>query len=305
MDILWLGEETCHDVTLTGGKAASLSLLSSRFRVQPGFCVTTSAFRKWRGDGVTTCPEDLNKLLGTAWDRLESDCEGACRVAVRSSAVDEDGQQASFAGQYETFLNIESIEALADAVVRCWASAETERAIHYRETRAEGDGKGGLAVLVQRLVQADVSVVAFSANPVTGSRDEVVVNSAWGLGESVVGGTVTPDTFIVRKKDMDVADKARMTVSISGGTEEVNVPGFMRKSPSLDLDWVTEIAQLALDLEKQFDYPVDIECAVADGELHLLQCRPITTVRFQRMSIISRCRSSIVSHDISERLDGK
>ena len=282
MDILWLGDEACHDVASTGGKAASLSRLSSSYRVPPGFCVTTSAYQKW-GAADVLCPDDLRKLLEDAWNRLDRDCEGACRVAVRSSAIDEDGQQASFAGQYETFLNVEGVDALSNAVAGCWASAESERAIHYRESRGEATGKAGLAVLVQRLVPADVSAVAFSANPVTGSRDEVVINSAWGLGESVVGGTVTPDTFAVRKQDLvvtkeEVADKALMTVSVPGGTEEVNVPGFMRKSPSLDSDRVAEIAQLAVDLEKQHDYPVDIECAVAEGELFLLQCRPITTV---------------------------
>lgn len=244
--------------------------------------MTTSAYQKW-GDADVSCPEDLKELLEAAWARLEQDCEGACRVAVRSSAVDEDGQQASFAGQYETFLNVEGVDALSNAVAGCWASAESERAIHYRENQGEATGKAGLAVLVQRLVPADVSAVAFSANPVTGSRDEVMINSAWGLGESVVGGTVTPDTFSVSKKDLtvmreQVADKALMTVSVPGGTEEVNVPGFMRKSPSLDSDRITEIAQLAIDLEKQHDHPVDIECAVAEGELFLLQCRPITTV---------------------------
>jgi pyruvate,water dikinase len=284
MDILWLGEEACHDVAFTGGKAANLSLLSSTHPVPPGFCVTTAAYGKWESNGKSaSCPPDFQQQLKTAWDRLESECEGACRVAVRSSAVDEDGQQASFAGQYETFLNVEGLEALADAVMRCWASAETERAIHYRETRAGLKGEAGLAVLVQRLVPADASVVAFSANPVTGSRDEVVINSAWGLGESVVGGTVTPDTFVVGKKDLsvtkeEIADKTRMTVSVAGGTEEVSVPGFMRKTPSLDSDRITEIARLALDLEKQFGYPVDLECAVAEGQLYLLQCRPVTTV---------------------------
>ena len=284
MDILWLGEETCHDVALTGGKAASLSFLSSRYRVPPGFCVTTTAYGKWGGTGkAASCPEDLGKLLETAWARLESDGEGPCRVAVRSSAVDEDGQQASFAGQYETFLNVEGVVALSDAIVRCWASAETERAIHYRETRAERTGNAGLAVLVQRLVPEDVSAIAFSANPVTGNRDGIVVNAAWGLGESVVGGMVTPDTFVVRKKDLtllkqEVAEKDCMTVSIQGGTEEVRVPGFMRKAASLEPDQVTEIAQLARDLENHLNHPVDLECAVADSVLFLLQCRPITTV---------------------------
>jgi pyruvate, water dikinase len=109
-----------------------------------------------------------------------------------------------------------------------------------------------------------------------------VINASWGLGESLVGGTVTPDTFVVRKADLAVmsriADKERMTVSISGGTREVAVPRFLRHEPSLAEAQVMEVAQLALSLEAIMGYPVDIECAYASGQLYLLQCRPITTL---------------------------
>ncbi len=140
-----------------------------------------------------------------------------------------------------------------------------------------------LAVLVQQLVAADVAAVAFSANPITGNRDEVMINASWGLGESIVGGTVTPDTFIVRKSDLAVttqviADKQQMTVAAPGGTREVDVPRFLRKAASLNEEQVVEIARLALTLEATMEHPVDVECAYAGGELYLLQCRPITTL---------------------------
>jgi pyruvate,water dikinase len=139
-------------------------------------------------------------------------------------------------------------------------------------------------VLVQQLVASDVSAVVFSANPITGNRDEVVINASWGLGESIVGGTVTPDTFIVHKSDLAVvqgviANKQRMTVSASGGTHEVEVPRFLRNEASLNGEQVLEMAKLALTLEVTMEHPVDVECAYAGGELYLLQCRPITTLR--------------------------
>jgi pyruvate,water dikinase len=134
------------------------------------------------------------------------------------------------------------------------------------------------------LVASDVSAVIFSANPVTGNRDEIMINASWGLGESIVGGTVTPDTFIVRKSDLaitnrTIADKQHMTVSTSGGTHEVEVPRFLRNETSLNDEQVIEMAKLALTLEITMEHPVDIECAYAGGELYLLQCRPITTLR--------------------------
>jgi pyruvate,water dikinase len=133
------------------------------------------------------------------------------------------------------------------------------------------------------LVAADVAAVAFSANPITGNHAEVVINASWGLGESIVGGTVTPDMFIVRKSDLAVinrviADKQQMTVSASGGTREVAVPRFLRQAACLTDEQVVEMAKLVLTLEATLEHPVDVECAFAGGDLYLLQCRPITTL---------------------------
>jgi phosphoenolpyruvate synthase/pyruvate phosphate dikinase len=203
---------------------------------------------------------------------------------VRSSAVDEDGEAASFAGQHETFLNIVGADSIVKAVTRCWESARAERALEYRRRQGLSVESLKLAVLVQQLVASDVSAVVFSANPITGNREEILINASWGLGESIVGGTVTPDTFVVRKSDLAITgriivDKQRMTVAIPGGTKEVDVPRFLRDQASLDDEQVIEMAQLALTLEATMSYPVDMECAFAGGKLYLLQCRPITTLR--------------------------
>jgi pyruvate,water dikinase len=140
-----------------------------------------------------------------------------------------------------------------------------------------------LAVLVQQLVPADAAAVVFSANPVTGSRHEVVINASWGLGESLVSGTVTPDTYVVRKSDLavmtrDIAEKRRMTGLACAGTQEVPVPRQQQKVPSIDDAQIVELARLSMALEATMGWPVDIECAYQGRALHLLQCRPITTL---------------------------
>lgn len=140
-----------------------------------------------------------------------------------------------------------------------------------------------MAVLVQEFILADVSAVVFSANPVTGSPDEVVINASWGLGESVVGGTVTPDSYLVHKETLNVlerqiADKRRMAVPALEGTEEIDMPRSLRTRPALEDSQVVELAQLAVALEATMGGPVDLECSYHAGLLYLLQCRPITTM---------------------------
>ncbi|MDP8922674.1 MAG: PEP/pyruvate-binding domain-containing protein, partial [Chloroflexota bacterium] len=185
--------------------------------------------------------------------------------------------------QHDTYLNVAGAEAVIAAVERCWASAVSERTRAYRRQHGLAVAGVRLAVLVQLLVPADVSGAAFSANPLTGSREEVVVNASFGLGESIVGGTVTPDTYVVRKGDLavlrrDVGDKARMTILVPGETADVDVPRLLRRRPALDDRQASSVARLALDLETAMGWPVDIEFAFKGGELYLLQCRPITTL---------------------------
>jgi len=294
MEILWLGEPDCHNRTLVGGKVANLSRLAASYRVPPGFCLTTVALQKAITAGFVleenapqpqTLPDIIDGELARAYQTLADRCSVVLpSVAVRSSAVDEDGTSASFAGQYETYLNIIGVNAIAEAVMRCWGTVQSARVLDYR--RQQGLARDGtqLAVLVQQLVMADVSAVVFSANPVSGNPDEVVINASWGLGESIVGGTVTPDTYVIHKADLSVAsrqiaEKGRMTVAVDGGTQEVGVPRFLRTQPSISDDHAAEMAQLALKLETEMGWPVDIECAYHAGDLYLLQCRPITTLQ--------------------------
>ena len=279
MNLLWLGDPKSFDAALVGGKAANLSRLARmHHRVPDGFSLPVTVME-------AAHPLDLrDEIFAATADLMACHSLPELVVAVRSSAVDEDGAVASFAGQHETYLNIVGADAIIQAVTRCWESARSERALEYRRQQGLSVNRPQLAVLVQQLVASDVSAVVFSANPITGSRDEIMINASWGLGESIVGGTVTPDTFIVRKTDLaitsrTIADKQRMTISAPGGTHEVDVPRFLRTEISLNDKQAVEMAKLALSLEVTMEHPVDIECAYSGGELYLLQCRPITTLR--------------------------
>ena len=279
MNLLWLGDPKSFDSSLVGGKAANLSRLARLYhRVPDGFSLPVTVMDEAH-------PLDLrDEITAAISDLMACHSLPGFIAAVRSSAVDEDGITASFAGQHETYLNIAGAEAIIRAVIRCWESARSEHAVHYRRQQGLPVERPQIAVLVQQLVAADAAAVVFSANPITGNRDEVMINASWGLGESIVGGTVTPDTFIVRKSDLVIiqrfiADKQYMTVSVPGGTHEVDVPRFLRNSSSLNDEQVIEMAKLALTLESTMEYPVDVECAYAGDELYLLQCRPITTLR--------------------------
>lgn len=282
--VLWLGDEACHDPAVVGGKAASLSRLAARYCVPVGFCLTVAAHAQWASNGASEPAPGLMARVDEAYARLAKTANAdEIAVAVRSSAVGEDGAGASFAGQHDTYLNVAGATGVAQAVLGCWSSLHSEHALTYRASHGLGGEGLRMPVLVQTLVPADRAVVAFSANPVTGDRGEVLINANWGLGESIVAGEVVPDTYAVRKHDMaigtrDVQYKEHMTVLEPGGTRMGEVPEALRSAPVLTDEDVAEVAALASSLEDAMGWPVDIECAYADGALYLLQCRPITTL---------------------------
>ncbi|MGC9356943.1 MAG: PEP/pyruvate-binding domain-containing protein, partial [Anaerolineae bacterium] len=204
-------------------------------------------------------------------------------VAVRSSATAEDLPEASFAGQQDTFLNIEGAGPVLDAVKRCWASLWTARAIGYRARRNMSVEGIALAVVIQRLVPAEAAGILFTANPLNGRRTEAVINAAWGLGEAVVGGEVTPDTYTVDKETGEVltrkiAEKTMMTVRVNGGTQTEPVPEVLRCAPVLDDAQAAELVRLGVQIEELYGDPRDIEWALADGEFAIVQARPITAL---------------------------
>lgn len=280
-DILWLDQPGCTAPAVVGGKAANLGRLAAEFPVPPGFCVTAPAHA--RHTPSESVPEPLAAAITAAYAALADRC-GLIDppVAVRSSAVDEDGADASFAGMFLSLLNVRGADAVLAAVARCWAAAADPRVHAYRAEHGLADA--GLAVLVQALVDADTAAVVFSVNPTNCAADELVINANWGLGESVVGGLATPDTWILRRSTLTLSrfqlgDKERMTVRTATGTHEVAVPRTMRARPCLSDAHVRELAELAVHLESTMGWPVDIECAYTEAGLRLLQCRPITARR--------------------------
>jgi pyruvate,water dikinase len=210
-------------------------------------------------------------------------------VAVRSSATAEDLPEASFAGQQETFLNVEGYADVLEAIKRCWASLWTARAIGYRARQEINPDGLSLAVVVQVLVPAEAAGILFTANPVSGRRDQTLISASWGLGEAVVGGLVTPDALTVDKAsgtilDHQVADKQVMTSRVTveggtnGGTAEQPVPDELRHAPVLDPASAAELNRLGVEIEALYGMPMDIEWALADGQFAIVQARPITAL---------------------------
>ncbi|MFI9561354.1 PEP/pyruvate-binding domain-containing protein [Nonomuraea endophytica] len=289
---------------VAGGKGASLARLAAAgLPVPPGFHVTTAAYHAFtRGIQDTIVELAATQPPEAAYEKIAAlfaarpvpdaiahavtdayaALDGAA-VAVRSSATAEDLPEMSFAGQQETYLNVSGADQVLDAVRRCWASLWTPRAIAYRARQGIGSGEVGLAVVVQELVPAESAGVLFTADPLTGARDRIMVNAAWGLGEAVVGGQVTPDTLLVAKSDgrilrQDVADKEVMTLRTGQGTREAPVPEELRRRPVLDAGRAAELARLAVQIERLYGRPMDIEWAGHDGAIHILQARPITAL---------------------------
>jgi pyruvate,water dikinase len=295
-----------------GGKGASLARLAAAgLRVPPGFHVTTEAYRLFVSQG------DLHERTLRAASRVERgqpatlqaaaqeigqlfadhatppeialavrEAYAAIRdqaVAVRSSATAEDLPGMSFAGQQETYLNIRGEAMLLDAVRRCWASLWTARAIDYRIRHNVDHAGVRLAVVVQQLVPADAAGVLFTAHPVTGAREESHINAAWGLGEAVVSGLVTPDALVVNKatgkvEQQTISDKAVMTVLTGEGTRTEPVPAEQRREPVLSAEEAGELARVGARIEDLYGQPMDIEWARHGGTLFILQARPITRI---------------------------
>ena len=295
-----------------GGKGMSLAkMLGAGLPVPGGFHVTTEAYRRFiAANGLQprimgalagldpadtaaldaasaairsafaagTTPPAIAAAVASAYAAL-----GDAPVAVRSSATAEDLPGASFAGQQETYLNVRGGDAVLAAVERCWASLWTARAIAYRLNNDIDQETVALAVVVQELIFADAAGIMFTADPVTGKRNELLINAAWGLGEAVVSGAVTPDTLTVAKGSgkvvkRETAEKAIMTVRTADGTREMPVPGPQQAQPVLSDAQAAQLANLGVIIEQFYGTPMDVEWALAEGKFAIVQARPITAL---------------------------
>lgn len=207
-------------------------------------------------------------------------------VAVRSSGTAEDLDDASFAGQQETFLFVIGNDDVVKFIKECWASLYNDRAIFYRREKRFDERSISIAVVVQRMVSAQKAGVMFTSNPITNDYNTVVLEAAWGLGEAIVSGIVTPDNLWIDKKTGEVtteyiSEKETMVVRLSerGGTKEEPVPEELREAPVLTDAERNRLVDLARKIEDFYKKPEDIEWAIIDGEVFLLQSRPITTMK--------------------------
>lgn len=303
------------NISSAGGKGANLGeLTSAGFPIPPGFVLTTEAYDAFvQANGMQqeivelacavsqeepqlseVVSEKIRSLFiqGEIADDLAQDIKSAYgqlaldhnnTVAVRSSATAEDLPTASFAGQQDTYLNIIGEDALLEAVKKCWASLWTARAIAYRLRQGIDPASVSLAVVVQVMIAADASGILFTANPIDGARNQILINATWGLGEAIVGGLVTPDTVVVDKTDWQIlsreaAAKTTMTVRTDTGTEEQPVPTDKQNAPVLDDAAAIALAKYGAQIEAHYNVPMDIEWAIADGDIAILQARPITTL---------------------------
>lgn len=257
-----------------GRKAFALArLIAHGVRVPEGYAVTTAACaRFFAGGGKEFPPEVAQDILA------RHSAMGLDRVAVRSSGVAEDLADASYAGQYETVLDV-TPDRLLEAIAQCWRSARAQHVKTYAE-RHGGDGTDGMGVIIQRMVPADAAGVSFSRNPVDGS-DQVVINCAWGLGEAVVSGLVTPDMFLVDRVTRAVtalpaAKECWIRPAPAGGTVLEEIPTDLSERPSLDPAEVMAVAETTWAIEQAWGTPIDVEFAFLRGVLYVLQARPIT-----------------------------
>lgn len=315
VDLIVSLDSQVDSLEIVGGKGRSLAKLTNAgFDVPGGFQVTTQAYRQFVAEHDLqtrilelakprivegTCSfeqasSDINSLflehdlqddiaqeIAKAYEGLE----GTPAVAVRSSANAEDLPDLSFAGQQETYLNVKGADEVAVAVKNCWVSLWTAQAINYRHEMDIQQDVVAMAVVVQIMIPSEVSGILFTANPATGDRDEMIVNCSFGLGEAVVSGQVTPDTYIVDRQSLKATEtiigaKDQMIVSDGNqGTRMEDVTEAQKKQSSLNDASLSELASVALQIEKEFDgVHQDLEWAISEGKLWLLQSRPITNL---------------------------
>lgn len=315
-----LSEVSRANIPLVGGKGANLGeMLRAELPVPPGFVLTVAAYERMRASNDLGAridallrtvnaedptalqrvsaqlremltrlplPPDLEEALDHAYDRLAASAPGTGEpiVAVRSSATAEDTAEYSFAGMFESFLGVRGRTALADAVLHCWASTFNARVLYYRLSRGM-PAEMPVAVVVQRMVASQKSGVMFTADPATGATDRVVIEAAWGLGEVVVGGQVTPDRYVVDKHSGDllerhVAEKQFMLEALpDGGTQRVELAHDPRgRGAVLTNADVASLTRFAVASEQHYGVPQDMEFAIAGSEVLITQTRPITTL---------------------------
>src|SRR6185436_945152 len=301
-----------NDAHIAGGKGASLGeMFSSSIPVPDGFVVLADTFEEFISksslvqeidailDGVdhktvhtvdaaslkiqklikhASMPEDIEKDILSAFTVLNSEF-----VAVRSSATAEDGADNAWAGQLDSYLNTKK-DSLLEKVQHCWASLFTPRAIFYRFEKGLHATKISVAVVVQKMVNSEISGIAFSVHPITEDRNQLLIEAGFGLGEAIVSGSVTPDSYVVEKEpkrilNVNVSNQIKALYRKKGGGNEwVDLDTIKTSSRALTEGQILELSDIIMAIENHYGFPCDIEWAYENGKFYIVQSRPITTL---------------------------
>jgi len=305
-----------NDIDIAGGKGANLGeLVAAGFNVPPGFVLTTAAYDHFMeaskiGDRVKellakvdasseSSLQEVSTKIRELFDTVEIPADLKEQVlashkamfkgkkmglvAVRSSATAEDLPTASFAGQQDTYLNVESPEELLDKVRKCWSSLYTPRAIYYRVTKGFEHSKVKLAVVVQKMINSDISGIMFTVDP-NSEMPHIIIEAGYGLGEALVGGKVTPDTYVVDKFHDKILNKriAKQTWKLvrgrDGECEKADVPEDLRNVQKMTDEQILALGEIGRNIEAHYDRPMDIEWCIEERVMYIVQARPVTTL---------------------------
>ncbi len=299
------------DVKIAGGKGASLGEMTNvKISVPPGFVILASAFEKFLKE------TDVNVEIDAMWDRINIkdtenieenseiirdviskkkfpenlakeifkafDVLGAEYVAVRSSATAEDSKIDAWAGQLESYLYVTK-KNLLENVQKCWASLYTPRALFYRVERKLHRKQVSVAVVVQKMINSEVSGVCFTVHPVTRDKDQMIIEACWGLGESLVQGIITPDSYVIEKStlnlvDVNISEQENEIIRDKQGIKTVVVSENKKTKQKFSTKQIKDLAKICIDIEKHYKSPQDIEWALEKGKIYIVQSRPITTL---------------------------
>ncbi len=301
-----------NDAGIAGGKGASLGEMTrAGIPVPPGFVILASAFERFLEEAdlnqeldtilhtvnhqeihtVDSASERIRQRIVSAKmpediaTRIRANFEelGATHVAVRSSATAEDSTSAAWAGQLDTYLNTTE-DDLLENVQKCWASLFTPRAIFYRFEKGMHGQKISVAVVVQKMIQSEVSGIAFSVHPVTEDYNQLIIEAGFGLGEAIVSGQVTPDSYVIEKTPRRIIDKnityqnRALWRGKDGGNEWRDLSEGEGSKPALRDEQALALAELVLKIAEHYGFPCDVEWAFEGGEFFITQSRPITTL---------------------------
>lgn len=322
-NIVFFNQIDKNDIPLVGGKGANLGeMTKAGFPVPNGFAVTVAGYDLFiehnqifqkiqdilkeidvnKSEELQNASEKIGKIVASgeipqelaleitkAYRKLSGFFKAAL-VAVRSSATAEDLPGASFAGQQATYLNIKGDTNLLQSVRDCWASLFTARAIFYRAQNKIDNSKVKISVIVQKMVQSDVSGVMFTLDPVTNDKEKIIIEAVWGLGEMIVQGSVVPDHYVVQKDTFfllskEISDQSVQLIKKGVETKEMEVPKSLRDKQKISDDEVVKLAKIADGLQKHYYFPQDIEWAKEGNKLFIVQTRPVTTIKEGKKSV--------------------